>query len=523
MARRIKPLTFAGSAALAFVGLLVFAPLAALWFKAEGAGALSRADISAIRFTLFQAFLSAFLSILLAIPTARALSRRRFRGRGLLVTLLGAPFLLPVIVAVLGILAVWGRAGVVSGLLSAIDIGPLNIYGLSGILLAHVFFNLPLATRLILQGWSGIPAEHFRLAAQLNMRPRDIFRQIEIPMLKGILPGAFLLIFLLCVTSFAVALTLGGGPQATTIELAIYQALRFDFNLGQAALLGLVQFAICALVVAASLKLSVQADFGGTLGGYIRRFDAKTGWMLWQDRLVLVAVTLFLGAPMLAVVWRGFPRLFHLPAALWPAIFNSLLVALASAFLALGLALVLAGFIDTLKTNRPKAGKLAESLGLMTLAISPFVLGTGLFLLIYPRANPFTLALPVTALVMAAVSLPVALRSLLPAFAQNRLAYGQLADSLGMSGLSRFRLFLWPAIRKPAGFATGLAAALSMGDLGVITLFAPPDVETLPLLMYRLMGAYRMEDAASVALVLVALTLLVFWAFDKGGRLGHHA
>ena len=92
-----------------------------------------------------------------------------------------------------------------------------------------------------------------------------------------------------------------------------------------------------------------------------------------------------------------------------------------------------------------------------------------------------------------------------------------------MSGLSRFRLFLWPAIRKPAGFATGLAAALSMGDLGVITLFAPPDVETLPLLMYRLMGAYRMEDAASVALVLVALTLLVFWAFDKGGRLGHHA
>ena len=52
-----------------------------------------------------------------------------------------------------------------------------------------------------------------------------------------------------------------------------------------------------------------------------------------------------------------------------------------------------------------------------------------------------------------------------------------------------------------------------MGDLGVITLFAPPDIETLPLIMYRLMGAYRMDEAASVALILVALTLTIFWLF----------
>ncbi len=60
-----------------------------------------------------------------------------------------------------------------------------------------------------------------------------------------------------------------------------------------------------------------------------------------------------------------------------------------------------------------------------------------------------------------------------------------------------------------------------MGDLGVITLFAPPDVETLPLVMYRLMGAYHMDEAASVALILVALTLTLFWLFDRGGRLGY--
>ena len=42
-------------------------------------------------------------------------------------------------------------------------------------------------------------------------------------------------IFVICLTSFAVALTLGGGPRATTIELAIYQAFRFEFDLARAA------------------------------------------------------------------------------------------------------------------------------------------------------------------------------------------------------------------------------------------------------------------------------------------------
>jgi thiamine transport system permease protein len=68
------------------------------------------------------------------------------------------------------------------------------------------------------------------------------------------------------------------------------------------------------------------------------------------------------------------------------------------------------------------------------------------------------------------------------------------------------------------GFAGGLAAALSMGDLGVIVLFAGSEGATLPLQVYRLMAAYRMGDAAAAALLLLALSLLLFWAFDRGGR-----
>mgnify|MGYP002525201165 CR=1 FL=1 len=512
-----------GMAALLFVALLVIGPLIALWSRADESAALTSADWAAIKFTLFQATLSATISVVFAIPVARALARRRFWGRSMLVTLLGAPFLLPVIVAIFGLLAIWGRSGIISQLLLYFGAERLNIYGLTGVLLAHVFFNLPLVTRLLLLGWGRIPVEHFRLAAQLGMSPKDVFFRLELPMLRNVLPSAFLLVFLLCITSFAVALTLGGGPKATTIELAIYQALRFEFNLGKAALLGLVQFVICGVVAFWSLRAAIPVAFGGGLSGIEQRWDASSRLTKIQDALILFSVTTFLGAPLLATIARGLSGMRNLPASIWPAILNSLTVALFSALLSVVLALILAAFIDDLKRRQRKISTIVEGVGLLTLAASPFVLGTGLFIIIHPIADPFALALPVTALVNAAISLPLALRSLLPALQHNRETYGRLADSLAMTGWSRFRLMIWPAIRQPLGFSTGLAAALSMGDLGVITLFAPPNVETLPLVMYRLMGAYKMDVAASVALILVALTLTLFWIFDRGGRIGHQA
>ena len=57
-----------------------------------------------------------------------------------------------------------------------------------------------------------------------------------------------------------------------------------------------------------------------------------------------------------------------------------------------------------------------------------------------------------------------------------------------------------------------------MGDLGVVALFADEDAATLPLQLYRLMSAYRMADAAGAAVLLLGLSLSLFWIFDRGGR-----
>lgn len=519
MADRAQPLGLAGWAGIATtvaIPALIAVTAAAVILSAEGGRGLSAADWAAIRFTLWQALLSALISVGFAIPVARALARRRFRGRDALITLLGAPFLLPVIVAVFGLLAIFGRNGLLNAGLVWIGIEPVSIFGLHGVVLAHVFLNLPLATRLLLQGWQTIPAERFRLAASLNMGPGAILRHLEIPMLVRAAPPAALIVFVICTTSFAVALTLGGGPRATTVELAIFQALRFDFDLTRAAMLSVVQLIITGSLALIALKLARAPDFGKGFDRPAKRWDSNDAARRFLDSVLIAGAAFFLIAPMAAVFVRGAANITELPDVVWISAARSLVVAALSTTIVVCTALLMA-----IAASRLRKGAIwIESAGLLAIAASPLVLGTGLFVIVFPFIEPSRLALPVTALVNATSTLPFALRVLIPAVRDAETSFGPLADSLNLMGIARLRLLILPRIRRPLGFSAGLAAALSMGDLGVITLFADPETATLPLQLYRLMGAYRMDDAAGASLLLLCLSFALFWVCDWGGRRG---
>ena len=494
------------------VTALILAPLGAVALRGGGLARLGPADLSALWFTLWQAAVSAGLSCLIAVPVARALHRRRFPGRAALITALGAPFILPTVVAVMGLVAVFGRRGIVNAGLGAAGLPEVSIYGAQGVILAHVFFNLPLATRMVLQGWQAIPAERLRLAASLGMGPGPVQRHLEAPMLRAVLPGAFLAIFLVCLGSFAVALILGGGPRATTLELAIYQAFRFDFDLGRAAALGLTQVALTLAALGLARTIARTPGFGAGLDRAPAAGLGTGGLLGAQDTLMILAAALFLMTPIALVLIRGGPALPDLPPLIWRASANSLAVALASTVLTLALALPLA-----LATPRHP---LAEAAGMLPLAASGLVLGTGLFLIARPFVSPSDLALPLTFVLNAALSLPFVLRLLAPEVGSLAADYDRLSDSLGLGGLTRLRRITLPRLARPLGFGAGLAAAFSMGDLGVIALFGNGERITLPLALYQLMGAYRMDQAAAAACLLMALSLALFALFD---RIGHHA
>ena len=503
-----------GGLIAALLALMTLGSLGVVLAHGRGA-ALGSADWAAVRFTVVQAAVSALVSVVLAVPVARALARRQFAGRGLLVTALGAPFLLPVIVAVLGLLAVFGRVGAVNTGLAALGLPGIGIYGFHGVVMAHVFLNLPLVVRMILQGWQAIPAERVRVAQSLGFGPSDIARHLERPMLRSVLPGAMLSVFLICLTSFAVALILGGGPRATTIELAIYQAVRFEFDLGRAAVLAAVQFGLCAVAVIVAARVVVPTGLGAGLDRPLA-LPAPGGWRRAGDTAVIAAAAGFLLAPLVLVAARGVPGLADLPASVWIAATRSVALALVSTGLCMAATLLLAQAV----LLGGAAGRLAELAGMLPLAASSLVLGVGVFLAVLPFANPATLALPVTALVNATLALPFALRLILPPLREIEATQGRLAQSLGISGWWRMRLVTWPRLRRPLGFAAGLVAALAMGDLGVIALFATEDTQTLPLQIWRLMGAYRTDMAEAAALVLVMTSFGLFALFDHWGRKG---
>ncbi|MFC6636026.1 thiamine/thiamine pyrophosphate ABC transporter permease ThiP [Sulfitobacter sp. JBTF-M27] len=513
MARRALSVSVkSGIGAAALVVALIVAALLAVVSRAEvGAGFLS-SDWAAIRFTVWQAVLSALFSVVLAVPVARAFARRRFRGRAILVTLLGAPFILPVIVAVLGLLTVFGRSGWLNVVFEAVGLPPVSIYGLHGVVLAHVFFNLPLATRLLLQGWQTLPAERFRLAAQLRLTPWAMFRTLEWPLLRQVVPGVTALIFVICLTSFAVALTLGGGPKATTVELAIYQAFRFDFDLGRAALLSVTQLVLAGAAAVLALSIIPSISMGGGQDRPLRRWDALGGAQRVQDTVVITLAAAFLLLPLCAVVLRGMAGLAVMPPQVWAAAGLSLYVAIISVLVLLALALPMAGWIASGRTGG------TEAIGLLGLSASPLMIGTGWFILINPLMNPADLALPVTALVNALMALPFCLRIMVPRLRDTLQDFGRLSVTLRLKGWPLWRWVILPRLAPQIGFAAGLTGALSVGDLGVITLFADQERATLPLQMYRLMGAYQMEAAAGAALLLLVMALGIFWVCDRGGR-----
>ncbi|VDY35940.1 Sulfate transport system permease protein CysW [Morganella morganii] len=259
MAKRSQPLIAAylipGALASGLLLVVAVSAFGALWFNTPDTDWQQIWDDSylwhVVRFTFWQAFLSALFSVIPAVFLARALWRRRFPGRTVFLRLCAMTLVLPVLVAVFGILSVYGRNGWLAHISGFLDLDyTFSPYGLQGILLAHIFFNMPLATRMLYQQLDNIATEQRQLAAQLNMNEWQHFRIVEWPYLRRQLLPTAALIFMLCFASFATVLALGGGPAATTIELAIYQALNYDFDIGRAALLALIQLVCCIGLVA---------------------------------------------------------------------------------------------------------------------------------------------------------------------------------------------------------------------------------------------------------------------------------
>lgn len=488
--------------ALALVLALIgfgFVPLLSMGLG-QGASGLTGYAWHVLLFTLSQAFISAAISVAFGLMLARALASRQFPGRNLFIRLLIIPQALPAIVVVLALLGLFGEAGLLGGVISA--------YGLTGIVLAHVFFNMPLMARLLLVRLESIQPESLRLASQLRLGNWATFRHVEWPLLASAIGGGFGLVFLLCAASFTIVLVLGGGPQSTTLEVAIYQALRMDFDPAFAALLSLAQLLVCSFAILIAGRMAAAPDvLPQTLG---KQPLQRTGGAALLIDVFSVAAAVLLLLPPLVILAASGVRHIAISSTLASAMFNSLFLGTCAATISLTLGWMLAHAAE--RQQRVWLRSAFTLTAMASLIMPPAVLATGWFVSLAPHTDVGRLAPLLIVLLNALMALPFVRTILQPAIAESFVRHDRLSASLGLAGWQRFRLVDVPSLKRPLALAATAALLLSLGDLAAITLFGTGQWLTLPALVYRQMGHYQMAEAEGTALLLGLITLALTFA-----------
>jgi len=491
--------------------------------------------IGLIKFTIFQAFLSTVLSIILGTVLAWSLAHQNsFCGRDFLVALLSSSLVLPTLIVVFGIISVLGNNGwVTRGIFYLFNYSfDSSIYGLGGILVAHVYLNASFAARSLLHIFESIPKERYKLAKSLNFSASKRFLLIEWPAIKLSLKSISSTIFLLCFTSFAIVLTLGGSPSYNTLEVAIYEAVKLDFDIPLALKLALIQLFITMILVFLSANFKVGISNIKTQNSKISWSESKK-LQIFQISTISILTTLFI-LPLISIFIDGLGADFIkiLSDELFiKSFFTSLGIATTSSILTVIFALLISDTRRNFNINhRVKKSKFTNFINLLIafsgniyLAIPSLILGLSFFLFSQKFQAPLILwSLGAVLCANILMSLPFALSIIYPPMHKIAGRYDKLSFALNLSGSRRWLYCEWPYLKSSISYVFALSFCLSLGDLGVIALFGSNEITTLPWYLYQLMGSYQTKDGAGVALILLVLTLSVFIFLPKVFKNANH-
>ena len=472
-----------------------------------------------IYITVKQSLISVFFATIIGMAGAIAFHRRAsFPLRSWLLLGCFSAMIMPTTVAAVGLLKLWGKSGLIAQTPFAIFLP--DRLGLWSVVLAHVFFNAPLVMRVCLSALEAVPLPQKRQAALLCLSPRDYFMILDWPVIRSVLPSIMGLVFLLCFTSFSLVLMLGGGPAVTTLEVSIYTSLRFDFNLPQAAFLSFLQLIICAFLLRIFGKgQSAATALQRPAGHEGKRADGRPLVMKLIDVFIISAIIILNIIPIALLLVQsdfiaGLPLLAG--SRFWNAFLNSVTLASGAAAFALCFACIL-GFLahECRLRGRHFLLQLIEISHSLFLIIPALVLGTALFILLRNTINLSAHALWLLMLGNGLLALPFCYRIIAPALGRHLTETDALSAMLNLSGGKRLVTIILPSLRGEIGFALGLSAALSFGDLGIITLFGSQAFETLPYLLFQFLNRYGANEADLLAVILLATSIGLYSFFIK--------
>ena len=500
---------------LVFVAMLLLGPL--LRLSLEAVSGDWQAQLAAtwgdpyLRWRLWWSFLQAaitcVLALLFGVPVAWVLARFEFAGRAVVLRLLMLPFVVPTLVAAIGVLAVWGPLGVAGGWLrwQLQDTPWLLLYG-------NLFFNLCLVVRAGVEALGQVSATRVAAARSLGATPWRAFWRVEWPAILPWLASALCLVFLYCFAGFGLALVLGGHRYAT-VEVEIYTLVAHELKLPAAGMLALVTVLLTASVALLYAMVERRLATPARPDPLPRR--RPLGFAQCSALAAALAVlALVCAAPVLVLL----VRVLLAGSAAWAvlleeetlvAVWNTVRFTIAATALA-----TLLGVTHVLAARR---SVWLRSAAFLPFVVSPVTVAFGL-LLLYPT---WSASLPLLIAAYALLAYPFVANALGAALDSLPPHLLHAARSLGASP---WRLFwrvtlplVTPALRRGMAFA----AATALGEFAVTLFLSRPEWATLTTLVYQRLGrpgAANQDAALVLAAALMLLALLAFVLIEQPGR-----
>ena len=491
-------------------------------------------NLRVIGFSLYQAFLSALLSILVGLPGAWLLTNYNFPGKRWFRLLTYLPFILPSILVVLAMVLFYGNNGWINrGLMAILGTDEPQVhflYSLTGILIAHVFYNFPLAMKIIGDQWERISLKYHHAASSLGVGNMQRFFGITLPLLMPSIGSAFVLIFLLCMNSFAIILVLGGGIRYTTIEVLIYQLARIELDFSGAASLAFLQGGLSLIGMAILLKgKNSRVDQESASKSWLPEKLRNRSMKAWFGLCWILLVLIFALGPLFAILmdsfrkfehgewiytWYWYRELFtwrennYFLSSLW----NSLRIGLGSALISSISGL---GLVSIIAYRKGVKRRFWEMLTLFPIALSTVVFGVAWF---HFYQGHLAGTVPLIFVVMAMHALltcPYWIRIVLPTLESIPLQWHTESKMLGKQPLEYGVRILWPWLSKTFLIAFFFSFSLSLGELNSTMMIADETVRTLPLEIYGAISGYRFSYASAVAVILLILSVSTFLLVER--------
>jgi molybdate transport system permease protein len=175
----------------------------------------------------------------------------RFKGRDLAVTLVELPLVLPPAVAGIGLLAAFGRLGLLGGTFEAlgIDIAFTRV----AVIMAVAFVASPFYLRAAIAGFEAIDPNLPAAARTLGAGPARTFFRVALPLAAGGLGAGAALAFARGIGEFGATIMFAGNiaGKTQTLPLVVYgqfQSGDLDASVAAAAILVIAAFAVLVAV-----------------------------------------------------------------------------------------------------------------------------------------------------------------------------------------------------------------------------------------------------------------------------------